>query len=281
MNNSKSCRCSWRLQGKASWIWKDCAQLLAPPVCAVLNSSLREGFVPTMGKSVYVCSVPCRSQPSHAAEKHIRPMSLTPVLGKVMESFTRKWIMECVSEDIDSHQYGSVKGSSTVHALVELVHLWQQALDKPGKVPRVLLLDYSKTFDRLDHHILFRKLASIGIPDLLTRWVTSLLCGRRHCTKLGVIVSKWTTINADVPQGTRFEPVGSVIYINDLRTDVNISKYVNDSCLRRSVTGWLATVSSSGLRIRVCSGRRTITCWWTLINERALGGLRPEGIILP
>lgn len=216
--------------GIPSWIWKDCAQLLAPPVCAVFNSSLREGFVPTIWKSAYICPIPKVNPPTQLG-KHIRPISLTPVLTKVLESFTCKWIMDCVSEDIDSHQYGSIKGSSTVHALVELVHLWQQALDEPGKVIRILLLDYSKAFDRVDHGILLRKLANMGIPDFLTRWVTSFLCGRRQCTKLGDIVSEWSTINAGVPQGTLFGPVGFVVHINDLRTDVNISKYVDDSSL--------------------------------------------------
>ena len=71
----------------------------------------------------------------------------------------------------------------------------------------------------------------MGIPDLLTRWVTSFLCGRHQCTKLGDIVSEWTTITASVPQGTLFGPVGFVIHINNLHTDVNISKYVDDSSL--------------------------------------------------
>ena len=88
----------------------------------------------------YICPI-LKVNPPMQLEKHIRPISLMPVLTKVMDLFTCKWIMECVSEDIDSHQYGSVKGSSTIHALVELVQLWQQALDEPGKVLRVLLLD--------------------------------------------------------------------------------------------------------------------------------------------
>ena len=108
----------------------------------------------------------------------------------------------------ERHQYRSVKGSSTVHALVELIHLWQQSLDEPGKVLRVLLVDYSKAFDRVDHGILLRKLASMGIPDLLTRWVTSFLCGRCQCTILGDIVSEWTTINAGVPQAHSLDQSG-------------------------------------------------------------------------
>ncbi len=148
-----------------------------------------------------------------------------------MESFPCMWVKDLISSDIDQHQYGSVKNGSTVHALVELIHRWQQALDTPGKVVRVLLLDYSKAFDRVDHSILLRKLANMGIPDFLVRWFTSFLCDRRQRTKIGNILSEWTTINAGVPQGTLFGPVGFIVHINDLRTALDITKYVDDSSL--------------------------------------------------
>ena len=167
--------------------------------------------------------------PPTLLEKHIRPISLTPVLAKVMESFTCKWVMDHISNDLDPPQYGSVKNSSTVHAFVELIHHWQQGLDEPGKVLHVLLLDYSKAFDRVDHTILLLKLANMGVPDFLVSWFTSFLCGRRQCTKIGDLLSEWCTINAGVPQGTLFGPVGFVVHINDLKSILDIAKYVDDS----------------------------------------------------
>ena len=74
--------------------------------------------------------------------------------------------MDAITEDIDPHQHGSVKGSSTVYALVKLVNHWQQALDSPGNLLRVLLMDFSKAFDRVDHSILLQKLSSSDAPDL-------------------------------------------------------------------------------------------------------------------
>ena len=100
--------------------------------------------------------------------------------------------MDAITEDIDSHQYGSVKGSSTVCALVELVHHWQQALDSPGKLLRVLLLDFSKAFDRVDHSILLQRLSSSGAPDLIIRWFTAFLSGRQQRTRLGYNFSQLT-----------------------------------------------------------------------------------------
>ena len=139
--------------------------------------------------------------------------------------------MDTISEDIDPQQYGSIKGSSTVHALVELVHRWQEALDVPGTVLRVLLLDYCKAFDRVYHSILLRKLSASGVPECVTRWFTSFLCGRRQRTKIGNVVSDWSPVNAGVPQGALFGPVGFIIHINDLHTCLPTYKYVDDSTL--------------------------------------------------
>ena len=71
------------------------------------------------------------------------------------------------ANSIDPHQFGSLRGSSTTHALVELVHQWQEALDKPGKMVYAPMLDFSKAVDRLDYNILQRKLANLGLPTSL------------------------------------------------------------------------------------------------------------------
>ena len=49
----------------------------------------------------------------------------------------------------DPQQFGSVKGTSTVHALIELVHRWKAALDSSGTMIHVLLIDFSKLYDNI------------------------------------------------------------------------------------------------------------------------------------
>ena len=52
--------------------------------------------------------------------------------------------MDIKQDIIDPLQLGSLPGRSTAHVVVQLVHLWQQALDSPGKMVRVIMLDFSK-----------------------------------------------------------------------------------------------------------------------------------------
>ena len=91
-----------------------------------------------------------------------------------------------------------------LHALVELAHKWHLALDTPagGNMIHIPLLDFSKAFDRVDHNILMRKLAGLGLPNFSIQWLTALLMDRKQRVKIGSVESDWVSINAGVPQGT-------------------------------------------------------------------------------
>ena len=52
----------------------------------------------------------------------IRPISLTPNVSKILKSFIGNIILEHVKERKDPNQYGALKGLSTTHALVDLLH---------------------------------------------------------------------------------------------------------------------------------------------------------------
>ena len=69
-----------------------------------------------------------------------------------------KWLFQDVGNKIDLRQFGSLKGSSTLLCLIDLVYCWLKSLDQPGRYIQACFLDFSKAFDRLDHTILVRKL---------------------------------------------------------------------------------------------------------------------------
>ena len=91
-----------------NWILRDCAPLLAGPVCAIFNSSLRDGYVPPLWKSANV-SPPAKVNPPTLLQKHIRPISLTPVLTKILEGFTCQWATDTISELTDPTNMGLSK----------------------------------------------------------------------------------------------------------------------------------------------------------------------------
>ena len=210
-----------------NWILKDFAECVSDPVCALFNSSICQGHMLQMWKSAVVC--PLAKVPSLSAiEKHLRPTSPTPTLLKVLEWHIVGWVMNTARDVIDDHQFTSLCGSSTIHVLVELVHLWQKALNIPGHHMHLLLLDFSKAFNWVDHSLLLEKFGNLGLSDFLVCWLMSFSCQQDEGSNWAPH-SLRATINAGVPQGTVLGPVGFLVHINGLHTTCNSTKYMDDT----------------------------------------------------
>jgi hypothetical protein len=165
---------------------------------AIFNESVRTGVVPSIWKQTHVIPIPKVHLPV-VLEKDIRPISLTPTISKVLESIVGEWILNFVVSHLDKRQYGGIKGRSTTHALVDILHHWYQALDE-NKVVRVLFIDYSKAFDHVDHTTFITKLQhEFNLPIILVRWICSFLTDRKQRVKIGDIVSEWLTLNGGLP----------------------------------------------------------------------------------
>ncbi len=213
-----------------TWILRDFSPILAGPVAAIWNSSVREGFLPMIWKSAFLSPLP-KKTPPESVEKDIRPISLTPILCKELETYPVKWLWESVTHLIDPKQFGTVRGSSTVHALVELLHHCYHATDGSKSYARLLLLDYTKAFDMINHRILLEKLHQMNVPPFLLKWISAFLNQRQQQVKIGSTTSAWATLKGGVPQGTKLGPVLFIIMINDLTTTCPSFKYVDDTTL--------------------------------------------------
>ena len=75
------------------------APLLADPICAIFNASVRQGHVPSRWKLANVVPVP-KVHPPKDIRSDLRPISLTPTLAKNFESFVGAWILECIEDKL-------------------------------------------------------------------------------------------------------------------------------------------------------------------------------------
>ena len=125
-----------------SWILRDHALTLTHPISAIFNASTIEGYLPTIWRSAIVIPIPKVNLP-RIISADLRLISLTAVLSKQLENIIGGWMLDYIVDRLDVNQYGGLRGLSTTHALVDMVHTWLFTAEE-RKDSHVVLLDYRK-----------------------------------------------------------------------------------------------------------------------------------------
>ena len=125
--------------GILAWLLKENADLLAQVVTDILNCSYSEAWLPQSWTEADIAPVP-KQIPVCDVNKHLRPISLTPVLSKLAEDFVVDlYTKPLVLAKVDPRRFGTVPGSSTSEALVSMIHASNSATDGNGATVRVIL----------------------------------------------------------------------------------------------------------------------------------------------
>jgi hypothetical protein len=96
----------------------------------------------------------------------------------------RTWIKPAISTPTFFDQYGFRDTGSTTCALVKIINDIVSSLDSSdcGHV-KMLMVDYSKAFDVVDHLVVLRKFNGLNLPGYINNWVNSFLTGRSQMVK--------------------------------------------------------------------------------------------------
>ena len=173
-----------------------------------------------------------KQKPVKDVNKHLRPISLMPVLSKVAEEFVvAEHLRPSILKEIGDNHFGAIPESSTTHALISMVHSWTKHTDSTGSTVRVVLFDYRKASD------LTRKLLALDIPVGVSFWIIDFLTDRTQRVNLGEdCLSEWRNVPEGVPQGTKLGPWLFILMIDDIKTsNTELWKYVDDTTIAECV----------------------------------------------
>ena len=215
-------------------ILKSAGPIVAEPLTNIINSSLLSSNFPKKWKLASV-------KPLHkGGDKHLltnyRPISLLPTCSKVIERVVHTQLTDHLEANnlVYPHQSGFRPKHSTATTLLKITNDWHQALDS-GLLVGVLYLDVSKAFDTVNHSLLLKKLAQVGVSPPAVEWFESYLSNRSQFTIIDNIKSELDTTLAGVPQGSILGPSLFAIHVNDLPlscpTDASTILFADDTTI--------------------------------------------------
>lgn len=244
INNMKSK--SVGIDGISLRMLKLCCPVILPYLTHLINICLESETFPSEWKHAIVLPLPKTKQPQ--SFKDLRPISLLPVMSKVLE----KVIHHQITAFVESHhvlpetQSGFRRGYGCETALLCITDDILTARDR-GLVTVLVLLDFSKAFDTVDHGVLVSLLRDCGFGVGTVNLIGEFLRGRRQSVQLGARRSSPLPLSAGVPQGSIIGPLLFSLYVRDLSSKMRycrVHSYADDTQLYLSFvpSEWEAAV---------------------------------------
>lgn len=245
------------------------------PLTKLFNLCIHHAIFPDILKTAKV--VPVHKGGTAENPNNYRPISLLPLMGKVLEKLLKNQIDDYLVANsiLNESQFGFRRGKSTASAINELVSYIYGGFECKLMTGAVFC-DLSKAFDCVSHSILLNKLTYYGFSDHSVSLLTSYLTNRRQFVSLRGACSGTVPITSGVPQGSVLGPILFIIYINDLvycePSSAKFTLYADDT------TVVMRNNSFTELGRRMCGARLGVGDWFAA-NQLSLNAAKSETLV--
>ena len=206
---------------------------------------VRLGSFPACWRQTNVTPIP--KGPLSSSIGNYRPISITSVLYKVFERLVSVRLGRFMQRSgvLPTTQFAYWKGLGTCDALLCLSHVQQSALES-GQEARIVQIDFSTAFEKVNHPGILYKLHSLGIGSSGLSILTQFLSNRSQHVMVDGCRSKLVKVVSGVKQGSVLGPLLILLCTSDFFfiLENKLISYADDSTL-------MAVVPSPGVRVAV------------------------------
>ena len=222
--------------GIFSTVLRRIKEVIAKPLAYIFNRTIEQGIVPRDWRIANVTPIFKKGRKDEAA--NYRPVSLTSVVCKILESIIRDRIIDHIDRNkpLKLSQHGFMKNRSCLTNLLEFFENVLGNLDS-GLPVDVIYFDFSKAFDKVSHTKLIGKLKNYGISGRILDWVRSWLSDRYQRVVINGKVSDWERVLSGVPQGSVLGPLLFLIFVDDMDSAIvsKCLKFADDTKIFKQV----------------------------------------------
>ena len=222
---------------------------LSTPITAIFNKILSTNTYPEQWVKEYHTPIP--KVPIPESEDQLRNIALTSFFSKTFETFILEWLWPYISPHLDPGQFGGIPGSSITHYIIKMINFILSNTDN-NSVPKAVLaalVDFSKAFNRMNHHTLIEILFRYNVPGWLLKLIIAYLTKRKMVVRYKGVTTEEQDMPGGSPQGTLLGMFLFILQVNDAgKTPEEISnseseppkdeereKYVDDLTLMEAI----------------------------------------------
>ena len=171
-----------------------------------------------------------RELPPHITHMHLLHFMKHDITSNIMSHLDKHKLLQ-------PNQHGFRSKLSCETQLIQFVQDISDSLNEKGQTD-VIVMDFSKAFDKVDHSRLLLKLRRFGINTEVIRWIGSFLSSRTQRVVLEGEVSDSCPVMSGVPQGPVLGPCLFLLYINDMPDMIgsNIRLFADDTIMYLYIT---------------------------------------------